>query len=271
MFANTGTFSFLFYGIFIAVTIAALLVAFYLIKNGKIEPARLDKMIDLFKYAIVSTALATVTLVVSDLFKERAQDVKELEYFDKYVEDVKNVEGVQERLLLSKYLAIVAPSGELKKSWGNYYDSVKVEYREYLLLKKEAQRLDSLPNPTTMQLAQREQVQEKIKMNEAPLVSASRFSDGSRDVKTARSEEEKGFECLLRRDVINAITAFTNSENAYNSYHMVYEISKYLSDNKPKLTDPGSAYWKTALHTIATDFSYGMPADTRRKLFETAK
>ncbi len=191
MFANTGTFSFLFYGIFIAVTIAAMLVAFYLIKNGKIEAARLDKMIDLFKYAIVSTALATVTLVVSDMFKERTQDVKELEYFDKYVDDVKNVEGVQERLLLSKYLAIVAPSGELKKSWSNYYDSVKVEYREYLKLKKDALQLDSLSNPTIMQKAQRDQIHEKIRLNESPLVSVSRISDDRKNPDVSPGVEKK--------------------------------------------------------------------------------
>jgi hypothetical protein len=67
-------------------------------------------MIDLFKYTIVSVAIATVSLVISDLFKERDQDVKELEYFDKYVEDVKKADGILERFQLSKYLSIVAPS-----------------------------------------------------------------------------------------------------------------------------------------------------------------
>ena len=178
MLANTGTVSFVLYGIFIAITIAVMFVAFYQIKKGTIEISKLDKMIELFKYAIVSTAIATVTLVVADLFKEREQDVKELVYFDKYVDDVKKVDGIQERLQLSKYLSIVAPSGEMKKSWENYYKTVEVEYQEYLKLKSEEQRIDSIQNPSQEQMIKADSIKERRRMLEGPLakinVSAAR-------------------------------------------------------------------------------------------------
>lgn len=173
MFENTGATSFILYSVFIIITVISMFVAFYFILKGTIEPARLEKMIDLFKYTIVSVAIATVTLIVSDLFREREQDVKELEYFDKYVDDVKKVDGIEQRFQLSKYLAIVAPSGELKKSWQNYHEITAVEYKEYLILRAEKTLLDTILNPTREQQLQKEQITEKIEQKEAPLVSSS--------------------------------------------------------------------------------------------------
>jgi len=171
MLANTGTISFLLYGIFILITVIAMFISFYQIKKGNIAMEKLDKMIELFKYVIVSTAMATVTLVVADLFKEREQDVKELEYFDKYVEDVKKVDGIQERLQLSKYLSIVAPSGEMKKSWEKYYKTVEDEYQEYIKLKSELRSIDTISNPTEEQILKTEKTKEAINMYEKPLAS----------------------------------------------------------------------------------------------------
>ena len=172
MLADTGTISFILYGIFIAIAITGLIIAIYFIRNSTIPTERLEKIIDLSKYTIVSVAIATVTLIVADLFKEREQDVKELEYFDRYVQDVKKVDGVQERFQLSKYLSIVAPSGELKRSWKEYHDTLKIEYQEYVHLKKEKEKLDTIEHPTDAQLFQKAQINEKIEQKEAPLVSA---------------------------------------------------------------------------------------------------
>lgn len=266
MLSNTGTISFVIYGIFIAVTITAMFFAFYFIRKGTIEADKLDKMIDLFKYTIVSVAIATVTLVVSDLFKERDQDVKELEYFDKYVEDVKKADGILERFQLSKYLSIVAPSGALKESWRQYYDTVKAEYSEYLRLKKEEKRLDTIQNPTLNQEAEKEQIKSEIARKDAPLVSYSKAMANTGNKQLALTLEEKGFGYLLQKDVDNAITAFTESENAYNQFHMVYEISRFLRQNRAKLSDPASDFWKTAYSKIANDYAYGMPESVKSRL-----
>jgi len=172
MLANTGTISFVLYGIFIAVAIIGLIVAIYFIRKDKIPPEKLEKIIEVSKYTVVTVCIATVTLIIGDLFKEREQDVKELEYFDKYVQDVKKVDGVQERFQLSKYLSIVAPSGELKRSWREYYDTLKIEYQEYVRLKKEKEKLDTVENPTDEQIIKKQELNEKIEQKEAPLVSA---------------------------------------------------------------------------------------------------
>ena len=172
MLANTGTLSFILYGIFIAIAILGLFVAIYFIKKDNIPPEKLEKIIELAKYTVVTVCIATVTLIVSDLFKEREQDVKELEYFDKYVQDVKKVDGIQERFQLSKYLSIVAPSGELKSSWKAYYDTLQIEYNEYLRLKKEREKLDTVANPTNEQIMKKQELNDKIEQKEAPLVSS---------------------------------------------------------------------------------------------------
>ena len=264
MLANTGTVSFVIYGIFIAITIAAMLVSFYIIRKGILEIEKLDKLIELFKYTIVSVAIATTTLVISDLFKERQQDINELEYFDKYAQDIKKVDGIQERYQLSKYLAIVAPSGEMKKSWAEYYDTVQVEYKEYLKLKKEEKKLDDIPNPSKDQIAKREEVKEKISVQEAPLVAIKLPVTVAviKDIKTAKIQEELGFEFLLNKDMSNAIAAFTKSENAYNSYHQAYEISKYLKSNKDKMSDPDSG-WRMIYTEMLAKYSVYMSAEMK--------
>lgn len=266
MFSNTGTISFVLYGIFVVLTIVAMIVAFYFIKKGNIEEVKLEKMISLFKYSIVSVAIATVSLVVSDLFREREQDVKELEYFDKYVEDVKKADGIQERYQLSKYLSIVAPSGELKDSWREYYDTVKIEYQEYLNLLKEKKKLDTIKNPNEEEQRQKENLNDEINKKEAPLVSYRKST--LNDLSAAEHYEMLGFNYLLEKDVINAINSFVKSENAYNEYHQVYEISKYLRNHKIELLRNYPEAWKITYQKIVSVYSYGMPTNIKDKLID---
>ncbi len=169
MLHNTGTVSSVLYGAFIIFTIIAMFVAFYHIKKGDIATEKLDKMIDLFKYAIVSTALATVGLMIGNLYKERDQNIKELEYFDKYVNDVRKVGGIKERLQLTKYLSIVAPNGAIKDSWVNYYDEVKREHEEYLQLKSEELKIDTIRQPTPEQMVTLSKTKEAISHFETKL------------------------------------------------------------------------------------------------------
>ncbi len=144
-------------------------VAFYHIRKGDIASEKLDKMIDLFKYAIVSTALATVGLMIGNLYRERDQDIKELEYFDKYVNDVRKVGGIKERLQLTKYLSIVAPHGAIKKSWSNYYKEVKREHEEYLKLKSAEDSIESIRQPSPEQMIVLSKTKEAISHFETPL------------------------------------------------------------------------------------------------------
>lgn len=259
MIQNTGNVALVLYGVLILGTIASLFLVFRIILKGKIDEGKLNLMVDLFKYAIVSVAIATTTMIISDLFKEREQDVKELEYFGTYVEDIKNADGIVQRYQLSKYLAIVAPSGELKKSWERYFDSVRIEYNEYLRDRERKQLLDTIVNPSPEVLFEKFQLDEKILMKEQPLQPGNNLS-------AASYYESLGFEKLLAGDVKASIENFKKSETAFNGFHNSYEISRYLSNNQNQLIDTTSNQWQIALKKIQEDYSYGMPPRFKDRL-----
>jgi hypothetical protein len=267
--SDTGMVSTIMYGILILVSIISVIVATYQIKENKIDLAKLDKIIGLYKYTIVSIAIATTTLIISDLFKERQQDVKELEYFDKYVDDVKKADGIIERLQLTKYLSIVAPSGELKNSWNKYYDSVKIEYQVYLEAKTTNAKLDTVKNLTQTEITKRDNNQKIIDLGNKPIANFDITS--TKNLTEAQKWEEKGFNDLINRDVENAINAFTFSENSYNGFHSVYDIAKYLKDNRAGLLDKNSNKWLKTYETIGRSFSYGMPSNTKDLILNLSK
>lgn len=269
MLANTGTVSFILYGIFIIITLAGMVVAFRLIKKSPVGDVKIEKMIELFKYSVVSVAIATVTLIVSDLFKERQQDVEELVYFDRYVQDVKNVDGIKQRMQLAKYLAIVAPSGQMQEAWQRYSDSTRAEYREYLKEMAEKEKLDTAKKLSITQQVRKVELAAAIEQKESPLVSYQKITTGN--VTAARDWESKGFDYLLKKDVANAINSFNNSESSYNAYHQVFEIARYLSENKIQLASNSSPFWKQAYQKISTSFSYGMPEQIKSKMKELAE
>lgn len=135
MLTNTGTLSLTLYGIFILITLVGMFVAFHYIKKGTIEPDKLDKMIEIFKYSIVTTAIATVTLIVADLFKERDYDKNEMIVFNEYIPYVIDTTGtIDKKINFCKFFSSVTPKGELKDGW--------VAYTAYL--EKEKEKLNTL-------------------------------------------------------------------------------------------------------------------------------
>jgi hypothetical protein len=172
---DTGKVSFWLYGIFIAITIVAMVFAVYAIKKSAIETEKLGKIIDIFKYAIVSVAIGTITLIVSDLFKEREQDVRELEYFGRYAEIVRQGK-IEERIELSKYLSIVAPAGGLKTSWKNYYDTLKIESARINEAQRKKVVLDTIESPSFEQTLLKDSLAQFIKRKKSPLVSSANSS-----------------------------------------------------------------------------------------------
>jgi hypothetical protein len=173
MFSNTGIVSFVLYGILILIAIIGMFIIIKLIKNENIKIERLDKITEIAKYTIASIAIATVTLIVSNLFKEREQDIKELEYFDKYVNDIKLADNVLVRYQLSKYLAAVSPKGDLKDAWNAYYAEQKLEYNDYLKTIITQKLLDTITNKTPAQRAEKEATDKKIEQFETPLVQTN--------------------------------------------------------------------------------------------------
>lgn len=93
----------------------------------------------------------------------------------------------------------------------------------------------------------------------------------SKDKSSAEKYENDGFQSLIDKNIELAILSFTKSENSFNGYHQVYEISKYLRKNKNGLLDKTSTNWKATYKRIVTDFSWGMPENYKDKLEELSK
>lgn len=143
MFSNTGALSF-WLGIgFIFLAFIGVLTAYRLSRKEDIDAAKLDKLIDLGKWFIISVALVVGATIVSDGFKEREHDIQEIAVFEKYVSTITEAGGIEKRWLLADYFSMVAPAGELRNSWANYKLHITPELEEY---KNGIKELNSLVN-----------------------------------------------------------------------------------------------------------------------------
>lgn len=235
MFTNTGTISFYLYFVFILISIISTVIIYRFLKKDTLESSKLDKLIDFFKTVVFTTALGTVALIITDLFKEREQDVKELEYFDKYVQEVKDVNG-QGRLQLTKYLSIVAPRGEIKDSWTNYYKEVKKDYDEYLKA-QQALKNDTLINITKEQQIKREENQEKVLRFENSLTYIYNnewyiVASGDKNMLNANDELKKAIKINPNSTIIKKGNSFRTVLVGYSSKT---EADKYLQEVREKI------------------------------------
>lgn len=105
---------------------------------------------------------------------------------------------------------------------------------------------------------QAKQVFQEIKKNEKndtqPIVRKKINDPG-----IAKAKEREGFQHLIAGDYDNAIAAFQAAENAYNTYHNVYDIARILRQNKSQMSDPVKK--KEIFKKIVKDYSYGAPPD----------
>ncbi|MFT7573139.1 MAG: ATP-dependent Clp protease ATP-binding subunit ClpA [Paracoccaceae bacterium] len=88
-------------------------------------------------------------------------------------------------------------------------------------------------------------------------------SVGASAITSARAQERRGFEALLKRDFNAARKAFDAAFASYPEYHNVKEIRSILDSKRAALTDPRSPEWDKLHQRILTDLSWGMPADLR--------
>lgn len=173
MFANTGNLSF-YLGIgFILLAFLGLIITYYLIRKNSIEESKLEKLIELGKWFIVSVAIVVGATIIGDGFKEREQDVKEMEVFDKYVTTIVEADGIEKRWLLAEYFSIVAPDGELRKSWESYKITVKPSLDEYRANKAKLTDLSAKEQLTEPEIKEIAKLQEINEVFEQSLVATS--------------------------------------------------------------------------------------------------
>jgi hypothetical protein len=87
----------------------------------------------------------------------------------------------------------------------------------------------------------------------------------NKNLTLAEEMEKQGFTYLLNKDLNNAVSSFKSSENAFNGYHVVYEIALYLERNSIAVAqNPDN--WKVIYKKLLKDYSWNMPAEIKSKL-----
>lgn len=168
MFTDTGILSFYMGIVFIVLAFIGLFVAYLLLKSS-METAKSEKLIELGKWFIVSVALVVGAAIIADNFKEREQDIKDFQVFDKYVNTIMEADGIEKRFQLAEYFSIVSPPGELRSSWEKYLTKVEAHRKEYLESKQKKEDLEKIKNRTEEQEKTLLDLTDKTQKYEEPL------------------------------------------------------------------------------------------------------
>lgn len=128
----------------------------------------------------------------------------------------------------------------------------KVEEKVTNLEQSTQKTAETLNNPQTVQTIKTPQVA-------IPEKTASSSPAPSNRLKTAQAKEREGFQYVISGNYGAAAAAFQAAENAYPSYHNVYELARVLRANQSQMSDPEKK--KEVFQTIVNKFSYGAPAD----------
>ena len=76
--------------------------------------------------------------------------------------------------------------------------------------------------------------------------------------------ERDGFQHLIGGRFEAALTAFEEAEEAYSSFHSVYEISRLLRHNRDSFSDTSAR--TQLIRTIVNEYSWGAPNDLIEQL-----
>lgn len=254
--------------------------------------------VDLLKWLIGTVGLTLITFIINWGFRDREQGMNEISQYDKYASEliVLNDNPVNKRML-AQFFANVTPSEKLKDGWKNYYKEVNLEYKIFLeVTKTDKQRLDSLRkiDSTSMTPKQKlilKEAENKVIENDnkinAPLfvpeltsnlegnikaIISNRFAkSNNKNIGLAKEFEDKGFSFLVNMDIDNAIKSFTQSENSFNRYNMVYDIATYLKNSRDNLLNNNPTNWKPIYATILSEYSWKMPEKYKSILTELSK
>lgn len=87
----------------------------------------------------------------------------------------------------------------------------------------------------------------------------------------AKVFEDKGFAFLLNKDIDNAIKSFTQSENSYNGYNMVYDTAFHPKKSKNNLGANDHGSWKEVYATIISKYGWKIPQKYKSKFIAQSK
>lgn len=181
--------------------------------NEKTNPNVVWKIIDLAKWFIVSVVLVVVALEVNSGITNREIDIKELTFFDKYVNIVIANNNVGAKRELALFFKIVSPTENLRKRWENYYNVANQEFNEYL------KKVDSLDEENTKVINSNIKSEEKEKILESITKEKLRIN------------KQLNKEIIVTPDIIESIQQ-SNIKQNYNTANLENSIEKLISEGK---------------------------------------
>ncbi|MDN8598874.1 hypothetical protein Q0A17_05540 [Citrobacter sp. S2-9] len=134
------------FAIIVLICFACIIFLYGIMKKKTIDDERLDKLIHVGKWMIVSVFITTATSAISIGFKEWDQKLKEILFFDKYTERIINLTGPyiwNKRAQYSAYFSAVAPNGNIREGWKNYNKFVQDNINELERIKNKLKFLEN--------------------------------------------------------------------------------------------------------------------------------
>jgi len=127
-------------------------------------------------------------------------------------------------------------------------------------------KLSSLERNLSREIAQVQSEQQA--MQAAPPAQRQAAAPEAADSRAtlAAAAERRGFEALIRHDVVEAIAAFDDARSIWPEYHNVAEIGRTLRKLQDRLADPESPAWQQVYREVLTRYSWGLPADLRNAI-----
>jgi hypothetical protein len=145
-----------------SITLTGVVFIYFLMKKETFSSENLDRLITLGKWFIGSVAIVLSTAIINDGFREREQDIRDMNYYDKYVSTVTNGDGIEQCWLLTEYFCAVSPPGSMRDSWKRYKNVLFPKYQKYLNYKINYVILDKKENPTPSQESEKLELKQKI-------------------------------------------------------------------------------------------------------------
>ncbi|SEE21149.1 hypothetical protein SAMN04487765_1775 [Tenacibaculum sp. MAR_2010_89] len=226
--------------------------------------------IDFIKWFINTVVIGLLTFFFSWVLDERKQGVEEIKVYNTYVELITKVDGLAERRLLAEFFSNVTVSGQLKEGWKDYYDILDKQYKNEIA---KQDLIISKTDTTTIEgkFELEKAILKKSKIEGTGVISPIITKLNPQNFKLALQKELEGFSLLIDKDIEGAILAFSESENAYNSFHQVYEIEKYLKSKLQSEEVKSDEFWKIIYKDLLEKYSWKMPKIIKFKLENFSK
>lgn len=214
---------------------------------------RFDQYIELFKWFISSVAIVVVTLIIDTGFRERETGINEMKLYSDYVDVILKANNIEERYKLADYFATVTPTDRLRDRWVEYRNSILESYHEFQTLKRRESELIASEKDVSEELMK---IQIQKEKHQGGLMNPN-------NIETASEWEAKGFDFLIKKDIVGAIDAFKKSDESFHGFHSVHEIYLYLSRNKIVLNNETSKGWNKVYREILKKYSWKMPEEQK--------